>query len=244
MFVPSCFPSKLQHQDQRLGSHFSLLVWNVHKENQQSNFNVTLQDLLREYPSDFLLFQEIKHSEQHTYTFLNYSYALASNIETSKHLYGVITAAKIAFEQVQTSISTQKEMGGIATHKSLLITEHLLPNNTPLYVVNLHAVNFVSLKSFTLELAKIERLLLQYEGSMIIGGDFNNWSRRRVKVLKDFQRKLGLQQANIEAAHHVKAIFSKPIDHVFYRGVTLLHAEAIDTKKVSDHNPIYAKFSF
>ncbi len=245
MFVPSCFPSKLQHQDQRLASPFSLLVWNIHKENQQSTFSNTLKDLLREYPSDFLLFQEIKHSkQQHTYAFQNYSYALASNIETTKHLYGVVTAAKVAFEQVQTSISTQKEMGGIATHKSLLITEHLLPNNTPLYLVNLHAINFVSLKSFTLELAKIERHLLQYEGSMIIGGDFNNWSRRRVKVLKDFQRKLGLQQANIEAAHHVKAIFSKPIDHVFYRGVTLLHAEAIDTKKVSDHNPIYAKFSF
>jgi endonuclease/exonuclease/phosphatase (EEP) superfamily protein YafD len=51
-----------------------------------------------------------------------------------------------------------------------------------------------------------------------------------------------LQKAEITAPHHVKAVFSKPIDHIFYRGVTLIKAEAIDTKKVSDHNPIYATF--
>ena len=130
----------------------------------------------------------------------------------------------------------------MATHKSLLITQHRLSDGALLHIVNLHAINFVSLKSFTLELEKIRQELQQYSGAMIIGGDFNNWSTKRVKVLEAFQKDLSLEKADIDAYHHIKHVFSKPLDHIFYRGVTLIKAEAIDTKKVSDHNPIHATF--
>jgi len=242
MLVPKCFPSQLDHQDRHLKSLFSLLVWNVHKENQRHDFIQTLQALTLKYPSDFLLFQEVRHPKTSDSIFKEYSYALASNIETNKSVFGVTTAAKVAFEKIDTTLSKKRELGGLATHKSLLITEHRQDDGTPIYIVNLHAINFVSLKSFTLELKKVEKILQRYDGSLIIGGDFNNWSKRRSQVLESFQKGLGLQKAEIAAPHHVKAVFSKPIDHIFYRGVTLIKAEAIDTKKVSDHNPIYATF--
>ena len=243
MFAPNYFPSKLHHQEKVLPNTFSLLVWNIHKENQTFIFRTTLKLLLEKYPSDFLLFQEVKHPKENTYSLDDYSYALASNIETSKNIFGVTTAAKVHFKSINTSVSSNRELGGFATHKSLLITEHSFQDNRTIHIVNLHAINFVSLKSFTLELAKVERTLQDYKGPMIIGGDFNNWSKRRVKVLKHFQEKLTLLKATIEAPHHIKTIFSKPLDHVFYRGVTLIKAEAINTHKVSDHNPIYATFS-
>jgi len=243
MFVPNYFPSKLTHQEEMLPNTFSLLVWNIHKENQTSIFRVTLQSLLEKYPSDFLLFQEVKHPKAKTLSLEDYSYALASNIETSKNIFGVSTAAKVHFNTVSTSMSSNRELAGFATHKSLLITEHPFQNNRSLHIVNLHAINFVSLKSFTLELGKIERTLQAYSGPIIIGGDFNNWSNRRVQVLENFQKQLGLEKAIINQPQHIKTIFSKPLDHVFYRGVTLIKAEAINTHKVSDHNPIYATFS-
>ena len=243
MFSPNFFPSQLHHQNKCITPTFSLIVWNVHKENQDEAFKVTLERLLQEYPTDFLLFQEVKHPKKETYSLSDYSYALASNIETSKNVFGVTTAAKVHFDTINRSVSVNRELGGIATHKSLLITEHHFHNDQTIYIVNLHAINFVSLKSFTLELAKIERTLQDYNGPMIIGGDFNNWSNRRIKVLAQFQEKLNLKKADINQPHHIKAIFSKPLDHIFYRGITLLKAEAIDTKKVSDHNPIYATFS-
>ena len=243
MFVPNYFPSKLQHQEKMLPNTFSLLVWNIHKENQTPIFRTTLHSLLEKYPSDFLLFQEVKHPKNELYALEDYSYALASNIETSKNIFGVTTAAKVQFKSINTSVSSNRELGGFATHKSLLITEHKTQDGTHLYIVNLHAINFVSLKSFTLELAKIERTLHTYSGPMIIGGDFNNWSERRVKALEHFQKKLNLQKATVEAPHHIKTVFSKPLDHIFYRGVTFLKAEAINTKKISDHNPIYATFT-
>ena len=63
-----------------------------------------------------------------------------------------------------------------------------------------------------------------------------------MKALEGFKEALSLQKALIQEEHHVKHIFSKPIDHIFYRELRLIKAEAIDTKKVSDHNPLYAVF--
>jgi len=244
MLLPKQFPSKLHHQGHALSKRFSILVWNVHKENELSHFKERLKLLIQEYPPDFLLFQEVKHPKARAHLLDGYSYALASNIETRMNLYGVTTAAKVAFEHIDTAISSKREVVGLATHKSLLITGHRQIDGGRLYLVNLHAVNFVTLRSFTLELSKIEETLQAYQGALVIGGDFNNWSSRRIKALDAFQERLGLQKATLSAPHHVKAVFSKPIDHIFYRGIRLLKAEAIDTGKVSDHNPIYATFEY
>ena len=242
MFIPLIFPQKLEHQEHSLPEQFSVLVWNIHKENQQSSFQEKLTEILHKRPSDFILFQEVKYPKETPYSFENYSYAIASNIETSKNIFGVLTAAQVAFEKIDSRLSTKREMG-ITTCKSQLISQHRLSNGELLNMVNLHAINFVSLRSFTLELEKIKIELLQYSGAMIIGGDFNNWSTKRVKVLEAFQKDLLLQKADIDEYHHIKHVFSKPLDHIFYRGITLIKAEAIDTKEVSDHNPIYARFN-
>ncbi len=242
MFIPRIFPQKLQHQHNCLPKEFSLLVWNVHKENQELLFQEKLKELLRHFPSDFLLFQEVKHPKTTPYSLQHYSYAIASNIETSKNIFGVVTAANVSFEKVDTAITSQRELG-LATHKSLLITQHKLSNGELFHLINLHSINFVSLKSFTLALEKIKIALASIDGPMIIGGDFNNWSNKRIKAIGLFQKELGLKKAHVGEHHHIKSIFSKPLDHIFYRGMKLLKAEAIDTKKVSDHNPIYATFT-
>lgn len=124
----------------------------------------------------------------------------------------------------------------------MLLTSHSFYDGEVLYIVNMHGINFVSFKSFEKELKKIKSILKTYNGAMIVCGDFNNWSKRRMKALEDFKEALSLQKALIQEEHHVKHIFSKPIDHIFYKGLRLIRAEAINTKKVSDHNPLYAVF--
>ena len=172
----------------------------------------------------------------------DFSYAMASNIETFQHLYGVLTATQVAFKKIHQNLSNRREVG-LITHKSMLITHHQLPDGQNLHVVNIHAINFVSIKIFTKELEKIKAELHSLSGPMIVGGDFNNWTKKRIKALETFQQALGLEKADVHQEHHIKKIFAKPLDHIFYRDLTLLKAEAIDTKKVSDHNPIYATFS-
>lgn len=241
MLKPRSSPCTNQQRSQPLPQRFSLLLWNIHKENQDRAFITTLETLLSKHPSDLLLFQEFKYPKQDLLTLPQYTYTLASNIETNKSYYGVLSAAKNSFTTLTSAITQQQELF-IATHKSFLITQHQLADKRPLYLVNLHAINFVTLKSFREELQKLEDTLVNYEGAMIIAGDFNSWSKGRVLALQKFQDALGLQKAEISASEHIKAIFFKPIDHLYYRDLTLLSAEAINTQKVSDHNPIHATF--
>ncbi len=241
MFIPKNFPQRLQHQEKHLKDRFSLLVWNIHKENQQRPFRDKLSKILQKYPSDILLFQEACYPKSSKFSLEHYSYAVASNIETSKNIFGVLNATNSSFGEIHSSMSSQKEMGFL-THKSFLITHHTLSDGTTLWLVNIHAINFVSLEVFTHELQKIKNVLLNLDGAIIIGGDFNSWSRGRIEALREFEKELNLTKAEINNSCHIKHIFSKPIDHLYYRGLELKDAVALDTKNISDHNPIYATF--
>jgi len=242
MLKPFSHPKLFNHQENYVKNLFSILVWNIHKENQNQSFKKELEKILLARPSDFLLFQEFKHSKLNPHNFSNFSFALGSNIETKKYSYGVCTAVQYNFEDVVCKLSSSKEMG-ITTHKSFMISKHLCINNIYLYVVNIHAINFVTLKKFTKELENIKEILLKYKGPMLVVGDFNTWSSKRIQALTLFQNELNLTKAKIDMPQHIKHVFSKPLDYIFYRELKLGVAQSIDTKKISDHNPIYAQFS-
>lgn len=241
MFTPKISPQLLCHQSRVLKANFSLLCWNIHKENNQLRFDNKLQQLLQLYPSDLLVFQEVKQLKSSSCSFADYSYAMATNMESSRHVFGVLTAAKTSFEQISPLLSQNKELS-LFTHKSLLISYHRQANQQLLCLVNVHAINFVSLASFSQELDYLIRQLLDFTGAIVIAGDFNSWSAGRMKALASFQQVLKLQRVDFKQPQHIKRFFSKPLDHVFYRGLTLDYAQAINSAEVSDHNPIYVRF--
>lgn len=242
MFIPKqSLAKKIIHQHDSLACRFSLLVWNVHKENQTKNFEKNFSVLMQTHPSDILLLQEVKYPKNKAFIFDKYSFVLGTNIETKQNLFGVLTAAKCSFYNITTALSHKKELG-FSTHKSFLITQHKLCNAQHLYFINIHAVNFVSHKTFQQELQTIKNFLQKLKGPLIIGGDFNNWNKKRLQILKHFQEELGLCKLVIEDSQHVKQIFLQTIDHIYYRGIQPVKAVAINTKKISDHNPIYALF--
>ena len=197
--------------------------------------------LLQKYPSDILLFQEVKHPKKADFFFENYSYSLAANIETRQNSFGVMTAAECSFDTVFPSLSTKKELG-FTSRKSFLISQHRLCNGSMLTLVNIHAINFVPNNSFEHEIQRLETEMSKLSGALIIAGDFNTWNKQRQKRLQTFTQKLDLSKLNVEDSHHVKKIFTQSIDHIYYRGLKALHATAIDTQHISDHNPIHALF--
>ena len=243
MFKPVQSLQILEHQHQHLDDTFGILCWNVHKENLTSTFETLIHQLLQHYPSNLLLFQEMKISTRRSFKIRGYSFAFSANIQTRRHFYGVMSLGRTSFEKITPLLTHSREAAGIATHKSLLITTHKLPNAQSLLVINLHAINFVPLKTFLAELLHLREHIASYKGAMILAGDFNNWSKKRRKHLESFSTSLSLTQVVMRDAHNIKSVFSQPLDHIFFRGLTLLDAIAIDTGKFSDHNPIYAKFS-
>lgn len=242
MFYPKSKPLEGFHQDASLQESFSLLSWNIHKENLNPNFQLTLKELLEEHSVDFLLFQEYKINKNYDIIIDQYNFATAPNIETKNHLYGLLTASKATIAHQKAHLSQTKEFF-LATKKANLITHHNFLDGSLLIIVNLHAINFVNAKLFIKELDMLYSLLCELDCAVIVSGDFNNWGPKRIRALEAFESSLGYQRAVIEDAKHIKQFFKKPIDHIFYKNLELRHAKAIDTKKISDHNPIIARFT-
>jgi len=220
---------------------FSLLSWNVHKEMGRAAFDKTFRALLETATPELILLQEAKLDTNTPGYFPGYNVSAAINIDLRYRQFGVLTAAKSPFHDTVGLKTNRREMH-FATRKSLLITTHPFEDGSELTAVNLHAINFVSSTVFVEEIDRLRTLLQSRGGPLVVTGDFNTWSRKRMEYLGEFAHSIDLIPAAFINDHHIKQRFSKPLDHLYYRGLTLIAAEAVDTAKVSDHNPILATF--
>ena len=245
MFKPSLTtPTRFIHEQPLfLGEEFGVLSWNTHKLTHTLEFQVALTRLLKHYPSRFLLLQEAKLALGDDWDPSDWSYAIAPNIQTNRHVFGVLTASQCAFTEAK-PLLTRKREAALATHKSYMISTHPLSDQQKLLIVNVHAINFVSAQYFLQEMMLLQDQLLHHQGPLIVAGDFNVWNRQRKLYLLKFCRAIGLKQAYMNDSQHIKAYRQHPLDFIFYRDLLLKEASAINIHDVSDHNPIYARFAF
>lgn len=242
MLRPRATPSRLLHQHQPLaGEDIGVLCWNAQKLTQDARFHQSITDLTLLYPTSLLLLQEARLAPLGESWLESWSWAAAPNMQTRKQMFGVLTAGRCAFEDIQPLLTQSRELR-FATHKSLILTRHPLPEDKTLLVVNMHAINFVHAGLFLKEMEQVRIELLHHTGPLIVAGDFNAWSRQRRLYLRRFCRATGLRQAVMDNAHYVKTYLHQPLDFIFYRDLKLRSATAIDMPTVSDHNPIYARF--
>lgn len=241
MFVPKGIVKSLKHQHENLKDEFGILCWNVAKLTLDSSYKIYIETLLQKYDLDILLLQEVKKSLSHELDLHDYSYILSPNIETKKHIFGVLSAFKSSCEDELSLLSKKREFR-YATHKTSLITHHKFSNGKKILIVNLHAINFVKNSYFKIELDNLLESIKSHSGAMIVAGDFNTWNITRVEYLRKFAEHLELKKVEFEDEANLKKVFSNSLDYIFYRELELTYAKAIDSKKISDHNPIIAKF--
>ena len=220
---------------------FSLLCWNIHKEMGRIAFDTTLNGLLHTYDPKLVLLQEAVLDRHTSERLPGYDFSAAVNLSLRQKEYGVLTAAKCTIGETVGLKTSRRELL-IATRKALMITTHPFSDGPALTAVNLHAINFVSAAVFFEEIERLAETLRERTGPMIVTGDFNTWSKKRLAHVEHFIRTIGLESAVFTNGHHIKHRFAKPLDHLFFRGLECLGAEAVDTGKVSDHNPIVAAF--
>ena len=220
----------------------SLLCWNIQKRSLTTQFQYSFELLLKHYPCSLVLLQEAHLLTPHLPPyFQNFSHALCCNFSHFDHCFGVLTLSRFPILSSIPYLSGTKEFG-IATRKGAILSRHSLPNGETLSVLNLHAINFVPHKLFVEELKRISLWLERVEEKrLIVAGDFNTWSSKRQKSLIDMMERFGLHRALPKNEKMIKSVLGQPLDHVYYRGLTLTDALVIDTP-VSDHNPIFTKF--
>lgn len=242
MFRPNTLVKSLKHQENHLGREFSILCWNVAKLTLKSHYKDFLNTLIESYKLDILLLQEVKKSISHELELHDYSYILSPNIETKNHIFGVLSAFKSSC-MGELSLLTKKRELRCATHKTSLITHHKISSDATLLMVNLHAINFVHNSDFKNELREIYEAIKMHSGAMIVAGDFNTWNLRRVQYLGEFSDDLGLRKVVFESEKDIKKVFFNSLDYIFYRGLEVTFATVVDSKKISDHNPMIVRFS-
>lgn len=243
MYKPTQCIKSLKHQDIFCAKSFTILCWNVAKLTLHSSYQEYLKSILENENIDILLLQEVKKSLASELELSDYSYIMSPNIQTKKHIFGVLSAFKISCED-EISLLTKKRELSYATHKVTLITRHKISRGDELVIVNLHAINFVKNSDFYMELENIKLTIKSHKGSMIVAGDFNTWNIERVEYLREFTHDLSLTEVYFNDNSKQKKVFANCLDYIFYRGLELSDSKVIDAKKFSDHNPILATFKF
>ena len=241
MLKPNKCIKILKHQNKSCSNTFNVLCWNAAKLTLKKSYEEYLKSTIKEEHIDILLLQEVKKHLAEELMICDFSYVLSPNIETKKHIFGVLSAFKISCEDDLSLLTTKRELS-YATHKVSLITRHKISHSRVLLIVNLHAINFVKNSDFHNELMRIKLNIKSHKGAMIVAGDFNTWNIKRVNFLKEFSSELSLKKVDFSDDSNLKKVFTNSLDHIFYRDLELIDSKVIDSKKISDHNPIIASF--
>ena len=218
---------------------FQLLNWNAFKGDRADWLKafaaysgeqdlVTLQEA---YLTDD--FRALLHSK-------DLQWDLATTFLKQQHETGVMTLSRVKPDHV----CVQRTMEPwLSLPKSTLISRFPLKgSNRSLLVANIHAVNFtLGTGAFRTQLHQLAHALEEYDGPIILAGDFNTWNDSRIRVLEQtLIDPLSLDKVPFDPTH-LKTVFEHNLDYVFYRGLQVVAKEAHDTT-ASDHNPMWVTF--
>jgi len=225
-----------------LGHRFTVVCWNMFKARRRGWLD-DLTQLAAE--ADFILLQEaVLHGDRahpfHTTSgfewVMGQSFAYQARAVTS----GVKTGSRIAALRRHMVRSHDREPV-IDLPKTILATEYdILNDDGNLLVLNIHAINVASSRKFARQIDQLEEMLQQHCGPVVLAGDFNTWNPRRRRILFRAVARYDLQHVPVAAPQwrHMNQV----LDHVFYRGITLKSATALQHIRSSDHIPLKVEF--
>ena len=230
----------LQDASEQLSADdFRMLVWNIHKEE-----DVSWSKELKEFAdqASIIALQE-GHDSSSLQSYLqeeNLNWKLAKAFSYNGKGAGVLTASvpkptsECGFYAVEPLLRLPK---------SILVSSYSFTDRPEqLLVANVHMINFTfGVEAYKAQLTRLEKMVQEHEGPLVVAGDFNSWSNKRSGIVDSFATRLGLQA--VEFSHDERStVFNRPLDHVFARGLNVVTARA-PVSTTSDHNPMLIDFS-
>ncbi|PHM61757.1 EEP domain-containing protein [Xenorhabdus ishibashii] len=216
----------------------SVVIWNIYKQ-QRPSWQHVLASLIEK--SDLVLLQEAQTTPA-LLKFITESGLVADQVPAfaiPQHPSGVMTLASSS--PIYCCPLREKEPI-FRLSKSSLITIYPLPDKRQLMVINVHAINFsLGIDVYSRQLNNIGIHINLHNGPVIFAGDFNAWSRQRLKILEHFAHRMHLKEVYFNDDHRT-IVFGKPLDFVFYRELKVARATVVMTG-ASDHNPLMVNFS-
>ncbi|MBT8444775.1 MAG: endonuclease/exonuclease/phosphatase family protein [Gammaproteobacteria bacterium] len=214
-------------------TRIDLFVWNMKKGAHPESFS-DLQRLAGD--KDLVLIQEAR-LEQQPIDALDRArfWSFAPGYKTTSASTGVMTLSNTT--PLTHCYLTDREPW-LRSPKAISVTEFgLAATNDTLAVINVHAVNFtLGIADFERQIGKIESVLADHDGPVILAGDFNTWRKRRLGVLLAMAERLDLSELLFAVDNRI-APFGNIVDRVFVRGLNAVEAST-EIVETSDHNPM------
>ncbi len=220
-------------------SKITLLNWNVHKNNHHYKWLHDFANILHKYDPNIISFQEYQTMSKRSIIDKHddFAYGFFPNIIYKHHMYGLLTASKSKIHDFH-SLFTADVEPLIKTPKISFVTHYKMHNGENLTVINVHMINFVKIKKYIAQIKQIEKVCAENRGALILTGDFNTWSKKRMHLVENMTEALDLKQVTFEQEHHKKMLITYPLDHIFYRGFQQSKSEVLKDINTSDHKPM------
>lgn len=247
--LPHCYTAddELQHlgnaRQPVLGPVIHVLVWNILKA-KRATWASDFQQLMGD--RDLALLQEAVFNAPSDPLFtindgLEWIMARSFRHPRTQVEHGVKTGCVVAPSEQHFYMSPHSEPVS-QTQKLLLTTLYPLEGEgEQLLVLNMHAINFVSVHKYVEQLDQLRAALEPHAGPVILAGDFNTWNPARLGFFKQVARNAGLTEAVMQRQSRL-AHMNQHLDHVFYRGLKLHEVQSLEHYQSSDHAPITATF--
>ena len=233
------FDTELPHMhspDQALSFPIRLLNWNILKLKRDA-WELDLQRF--SYSANLVLLQESTNDERLQRHLEHLSFhSLAPGYVKGEQQTGVYTASTV---RPVSSCYQQQMEPWLRSPKAVQISRYLLKDHhETLLVVNIHSINFAwGLTEYKQQLNAVEVALASHQGPVIMAGDFNTWSNKRLKVLQDFAAASLLEPVRFQYDQRTRFL-SNALDHIFVRGLRVSVNHVWKTV-ASDHNPLFAE---
>lgn len=218
------------------GAELRVLIWNVHKGRDDEwigDFRTIAAD------SDLVLLQEAHLHDEFASGLIGLPrWDLVQAWHWRNAPTGVLTGSDVAPLRVH-ALEHREPL--LRTEKSALITEYRIAGSErTLLVANMHLINFtLDTRAFRAQLAAVADLLRDHQGPVILSGDLNTWREERRAIVHAVAESLGLAEVSFDGPR--KQFRRFPLDHVFYRGLSVLDTD-VPAVSSSDHNPLKVTF--
>lgn len=232
------------------GDSIRVLSWNIQKKS-GGRWHRDFLEIVSRYEPDLYMLQEayLTGGLRELLGALGLGWHLSPNLMASgAGTYGGVLTASSVLPSAGTPLLSDYTEPILGTSKAALATLYRLSaGGGELLALNVHGINFTGLKRYRSQLDEIEARIAVHEGPVILSGDFNTWNTGRMRLLLEAADRLGLERVRFTAQdeRHLRRFpFAHPLDHLFYRGLTLRadRSDVLETVRSSDHLPIIAEF--
>jgi endonuclease/exonuclease/phosphatase (EEP) superfamily protein YafD len=220
---------------------YNVLVWNIFK-GARDNFSRVFSDTAPKH--DFILLQEADRNDRFNFLLLElffYEFSMSQSFINDGIGTGVAMVSRFKSDQIHWLRSEGREPV-IKTPKMIQInTYEIMGRDDRLMMVNIHGINFVRNGAFNKQILQLAKAIDHHKGPILVGGDFNTWSNKRLNFLKKTISKQNLKKVIFDNSKVLKKFLGNVLDHVFVRGLNVIKARADKLKNASDHAAMLLK---